>query len=83
MNTFYNAVLALQNAHTGDCVYHLPLGSPRHKAFQKRMIFVAAMGQALKLSLCLILDLLSQRFQFMGESLCTFCRTMEGKECND
>lgn len=33
MNTFYNGVMALQSAHTGRCTYHLPLGSPRHKAW--------------------------------------------------
>lgn len=33
MNTFYNAVMALQNRETGDVVYHLPLGSPRNKKF--------------------------------------------------
>lgn len=33
MNTFYNAVMALQNHETGDCVYHLPLGSPRQKKY--------------------------------------------------
>lgn len=35
MNTFYNSVMALQSGHTGACVYHLPLGSPRKKAFLK------------------------------------------------
>jgi DUF1680 family protein len=35
MNTFYNSVMALQSAHTGACVYHLPLGSPRTKVFLK------------------------------------------------
>jgi uncharacterized protein len=35
MNTFYNAILALQSAHSGKCVYHLPLGSPRNKVFLK------------------------------------------------
>lgn len=33
MNTFYNAVMALQNHETGACVYHLPLGSPRQKKY--------------------------------------------------
>jgi DUF1680 family protein len=33
MNTFYNSVMALQSGHTGACVYHLPLGSPRQKVF--------------------------------------------------
>lgn len=35
MNTFYNSTLALQSGHSGKCVYHLPLGSPRKKAFLK------------------------------------------------
>lgn len=35
MNTFYNSVMALQSAETGAVVYHLPLGSPRKKAFLK------------------------------------------------
>ena len=39
MNTFYNAVLATQNYHTGSNVYHLPLGSPRVKAFLKENDF--------------------------------------------
>lgn len=33
MNTFYNSIMALQNAETGAYVYHLPLGSPRTKSF--------------------------------------------------
>lgn len=48
MNTFYNAVLALQNAHTGDCVYHLPLGSPRHKAFLKKNDFRCCNGSSIE-----------------------------------
>lgn len=35
MNTFYNSVMGLQSGHTGACVYHLPLGSPRKKVFLK------------------------------------------------
>src|SRR5690606_24902310 len=35
MNTLYNSVMALQSAETGAVVYHLPLGSPRKKAFLK------------------------------------------------
>jgi len=33
MNTFYNATLACQNKLDGRVTYHLPLGSPRHKAW--------------------------------------------------
>lgn len=33
MNSFYNAVMALQNREDGRTVYHLPLGSPRQKEF--------------------------------------------------
>lgn len=33
MNAFYNSIMALQNAKTGEYVYHLPLGSPRRKKF--------------------------------------------------
>lgn len=35
LNTFYNSIMALQSAHTGHYVYHLPLGSPRKKVFLK------------------------------------------------
>ncbi len=35
MNTFYNAVLPIQNSDNGKVVYHLPLGSPRTKNFLK------------------------------------------------
>jgi DUF1680 family protein len=44
MNTFYNAVMALQNAHTGQSVYHLPLGSPRRKVFLKENDFRCCNG---------------------------------------
>jgi uncharacterized protein len=33
MNTFYNAVLPIQNSDNGAVVYHLPLGSPRTKKY--------------------------------------------------
>ena len=33
LNMFYNATLACQNAHDGRVTYHMPLGSPRHKAW--------------------------------------------------
>lgn len=48
MNTFYNAVMALQNAHTGDCVYHLPLGSPRRKAFLRKDDFRCCNGSSIE-----------------------------------
>ncbi len=48
MNTFYNAVLASQNAHTGATVYHLPLGSPRHKAFLRDNDFRCCNGSAVE-----------------------------------
>lgn len=48
MNTFYNAVLALQSAHTGACVYHLPLGSPRKKTFLKENDFRCCNGSGIE-----------------------------------
>ena len=48
MNTFYNAVLALQNTNTGACVYHLPLGSPRKKAFLKENDFRCCNGTSIE-----------------------------------
>jgi len=48
MNTFYNSVLALQSAHTGACVYHLPLGSPRKKAFLKENDFRCCNGSSME-----------------------------------
>jgi DUF1680 family protein len=48
MNTYYNAVLALQSAHTGACVYHLPLGSPRKKAFLKENDFRCCNGTSIE-----------------------------------
>lgn len=48
MNTFYNSILALQSAHTGACVYHLPLGSPRKKAFLKENDFRCCNGSTIE-----------------------------------
>lgn len=48
MNTFYNSVLALQSAHTGQCVYHLPLGSPRNKVFLKENDFRCCNGSGVE-----------------------------------
>ncbi len=48
MNTFYNAVLALQSSRTGACVYHLPLGSPRKKAFLKDNDFRCCNGSSIE-----------------------------------
>jgi DUF1680 family protein len=48
MNTFYNSILALQSAHTGACVYHLPLGSPRKKSFLKENDFRCCNGTSIE-----------------------------------
>lgn len=48
MNTFYNSVMALQSDHTGACVYHLPLGSPRKKAFLKENDFRCCNGSSIE-----------------------------------
>lgn len=48
MNTFYNSVLALQSDHTGACVYHLPLGSPRKKSFLKENDFRCCNGTSIE-----------------------------------
>ncbi len=48
MNTFYNAVLPLQSGHTGKCVYHLPLGSPRKKVFLKENDFRCCNGSSIE-----------------------------------
>ncbi len=48
MNTFYNAVLASHNAHTGATTYHLPLGSPRHKHFLRDNDFRCCNGSAIE-----------------------------------
>jgi DUF1680 family protein len=38
----------LQSAHTGACVYHLPLGSPRKKAFLKENDFRCCNGTSIE-----------------------------------
>lgn len=48
MNTFYNSILALQSEHTGACVYHLPLGSPRQKVFLKENDFRCCNGSGIE-----------------------------------
>jgi DUF1680 family protein len=48
MNTFYNSILALQSAHSGRCVYHLPLGSPRVKSFLKENDFRCCNGSSIE-----------------------------------
>ncbi|TVR75224.1 MAG: hypothetical protein EA408_00795 [Marinilabiliales bacterium] len=48
MNTFYNSVMALQSAHTGRYVYHLPLGSPRQKVFLEENDFRCCNGSSIE-----------------------------------
>jgi uncharacterized protein len=48
MNTFYNSIMALQSAHTGQCVYHLPLGSPRNKSYLKENDFRCCNGSSIE-----------------------------------
>ena len=48
MNTFYNAVLPTQNSIDGTNVYHLPLGSPRVKAFLKKNDFRCCNGTSIE-----------------------------------
>lgn len=48
MNTFYNSIMSLQNAHTGAYVYHLPLGSPRQKKFLKDNDFRCCNGSSIE-----------------------------------
>jgi len=48
MNTFYNAVLPIQNSENGNVVYHLPLGSPRTKNFLKENDFKCCNGSAIE-----------------------------------
>jgi DUF1680 family protein len=48
MNTFYNSIMALQCAQTGKCVYHLPLGSPRQKAFLNENEFRCCNGSSVE-----------------------------------
>lgn len=44
MNMYYNAVLPVQSATTGQVVYHLPLGSPRTKKYLKPDDFYCCSG---------------------------------------
>lgn len=48
MNTFYNAVLPIQNNENGTVVYHLPLGSPRTKDFLKENDFRCCNGSGIE-----------------------------------
>jgi len=48
MNTFYNAVLPTQNFENGTNVYHLPLGSPRTKAFLKETDYRCCNGTSIE-----------------------------------
>lgn len=48
MNTFYNAVMALQNSENGTCVYHLPLSSPQNKKFLKETDFRCCNGSTIE-----------------------------------
>ena len=48
MNTLFNSVLALQSGRNGACVYHLPLGSPRKKAFLKENDFRCCNGSSIE-----------------------------------
>ncbi len=48
MNTFYNAVMALQNCENGTCVYHLPLSSPQRKKFLKETDFRCCNGSTIE-----------------------------------
>jgi DUF1680 family protein len=48
MNTFYNAVLPIQNSENGQVVYHLPLGSPRIKNYLKENDFKCCNGSGIE-----------------------------------
>ncbi|MDP4226667.1 MAG: glycoside hydrolase family 127 protein [Bacteroidota bacterium] len=48
MNTFYNAVLPIQNSENGSVVYYLPLGSPRTKNFLKENDFKCCNGSGIE-----------------------------------
>lgn len=48
MNMFYNAVLPAQSLSKGLYVYHLPLGSPRQKAFMAANEFKCCSGSCLE-----------------------------------
>lgn len=48
MNTFYNSIMALQSGHSGKCVYHLPLGSPRKKVYLTENDFRCCNGSSIE-----------------------------------
>ena len=48
MNTFYNAVLPIQNSENGTVVYHLPLGSPRTKNYLKENDYKCCNGSGIE-----------------------------------
>lgn len=48
MNTFYNAVLPIQNSENGAVVYHLPLGSPRTKNYLKENDYKCCNGSGIE-----------------------------------
>ena len=48
MNTFYNAVIPIQNRENGEVVYHLPLGSPRTKKFLRENDFKCCNGSCIE-----------------------------------
>ena len=48
MNTFYNAVLPIQNNGNGAVVYHLPLGSPRTKNYLKENDYKCCNGSGIE-----------------------------------
>jgi len=48
LNTFYNAVLPIQNSENGAVVYHLPLGSPRTKNYLKENDYKCCNGSCIE-----------------------------------
>ncbi len=48
MNSFYNAVLPIQNIENGAVVYHLPLGSPRTKNYLKENDYKCCNGSGIE-----------------------------------
>jgi hypothetical protein len=48
LNTFYNAVLPIQNSENGAVVYHLPLGSPRTKNYLKENDYKCCNGSGIE-----------------------------------
>ncbi|MDT3401201.1 beta-L-arabinofuranosidase domain-containing protein [Mucilaginibacter terrae] len=72
MNTYYNGVMALQSASTGAVVYHLPLGSPRKKAWLKENDFKCCNGSSIEAFAALnTAHLLSKQFESLGKPVCT------------